>query len=71
MPAANSMASQDRVENSGLASSPPIRMLATGRMINARQNSTKMFAPIMNSQSKFSVDQTLAPASASLASLGP
>jgi hypothetical protein len=70
MPAANSIANQDMVENSGFASAPPSRMLPTGSTIRARQNSTKMLPPTMNSQSKFSIDQPLAPSKASLAGSG-
>ena len=61
MPAANSIANHDRVENSGLASAPPSRILPTGNTISARQNSTKILALTMNSQSKYSIAQSLAP----------
>jgi len=70
MPAANSIANQDRSENSGLAPSPPMRILLTGSTISARQKRTKMLAATMNSQSKYSIDQALAPSKAALAGPG-
>jgi hypothetical protein len=70
MPAANSIANQDIVENSGTASCPPRRILPTGRKIRTRQNNTKMLPPNMNNQSKAPIDHHLAPSKAPLAASG-
>ena len=70
MPAANSMANQEIVENSGLASAPPRRIFPNGRKMRTRQNSTKTLAPTMNSQSKWAIDQPLAPSKTPFAGPG-
>ncbi len=71
IPAANNIASHDKVECSALAPSPPRRTLPKGDTTSARQNSTNMFADHIKKASKEPIISPFKPPCAALACVPP